>query len=243
MKTIFILIASILLLSSGYAETEDSIFVIISGDTVHIWNTGAYENCGCLFRMDVMVSNDTIHVTEVDTTSNWAFCMCYFDMCASVTGLQNGTYLVEVFRYMPLAGPDTTFVGSTSFTYGGSGLAFNSHTFQSECYNITEAREGENYPMEYSLSQNYPNPFNPVTIIKYSIPKLSFVTLKVFNVLGREVATLVDEEKPAGNYEVEFFAKGGPTSNGDAYNLTSGIYFYTIKAGEFIQTKKMVLLR
>jgi Secretion system C-terminal sorting domain len=86
---------------------------------------------------------------------------------------------------------------------------------------------------DYSLNQNYPNPFNPSTIINYSVPKESFVKIKVFDLLGREVKTLINENKTAGNYSVNFNAK----------NLSSGIYFYTIKAGSFVQTKKMVLLK
>ncbi|MDO8549090.1 MAG: T9SS type A sorting domain-containing protein [Ignavibacteria bacterium] len=88
-------------------------------------------------------------------------------------------------------------------------------------------------PTEYNLAQNYPNPFNPITTIKYQLPKSSFVTLKIYDILGSEVSGLVNEEKPAGNYEVKF----------DASNLSSGIYFYTIKAGDFTATKKMILLR
>ena len=84
----------------------------------------------------------------------------------------------------------------------------------------------------YQLSDNYPNPFNPTTTIKYQIPELSFVTLKVFDILGKEVAILVDEEKPIGNYEIEF--------NGN--ELTSGVYFYRLQAGRFLDVKKMVLL-
>ena len=88
-------------------------------------------------------------------------------------------------------------------------------------------------PSIYSLSQNYPNPFNPTTKIKYSIPNSGIVTLKVFNVLGKEVATLVNEEKPAGSYEVEF--------NGN--ELPTGIYFYQLKTGNYSETKKMILLK
>ena len=84
-----------------------------------------------------------------------------------------------------------------------------------------------------TLRQNYPNPFNPNTVIKYQIPKKSFVTLKVYDVLGNEVVTLVNEEKAAGGYEVMF--KGG--------KLTSGIYFYQFNAGSFVETKKMVLMK
>jgi len=234
MKVLIILIELILLLNTTYAQTEDSIFVVINDDTVHIWNTGAYENCGCLFRMDVMVSNDTIYVTEVDTASDWALCMCSFDLYATVTGLQSGTYLVKVFRYMPLFYPDTVFyIGSTSFTYSGSLLAFISQSFQSDCYNITEVMGGKKYPKGFILKQNYPNPFNPSTTIKYQIPELSIVTLKVYDVLGSEVATLVNKEKPAGYYNINF----------NASSLPGGIYFYKLHAGSFVKTKKMVLMK
>ncbi len=90
-----------------------------------------------------------------------------------------------------------------------------------------------NFPKEFNLSQNYPNPFNPTTTITYQVPEISFVTLKIYDVLGNEIATLVNEEKPAGSYEVEF----------DASSLSSGIYFYKLQSGSFIQTKKMILLK
>ncbi len=86
---------------------------------------------------------------------------------------------------------------------------------------------------DFKLFQNYPNPFNPSTTIRYSIPASEFVTLKVYDVLGNEVATLVNEEKPAGSYETEFNAVG----------LSSGIYFYQLQAGNFTQTKKLILMK
>jgi len=89
------------------------------------------------------------------------------------------------------------------------------------------------YPDKFLLQQNYPNPFNPSTNIKYSIPEMGFVTLKVFDVLGNEVATLVNEEKPAGSYVIEF--------NGS--EITSGIYFYKLQAGNFVEIKKMIFLK
>jgi len=88
-------------------------------------------------------------------------------------------------------------------------------------------------PWVYLLSQNFPNPFNPTTTIKYQIPELSFVTLKVYDVLGNEIATLVNEENSNGSYEVEF----------NATTLPSGIYFYRLQAGSFVDTKKMVLMK
>ena len=93
-------------------------------------------------------------------------------------------------------------------------------------------------PEKFALEQNYPNPFNPSTTIKYSIPTSEFVTLKVYDVLGNEVATLANEEKPAGSYEVEFSV--GQDSSPD---IASGIYFYTLQAGSFTQTKKLLLMK
>ena len=98
-------------------------------------------------------------------------------------------------------------------------------------------------PASISLEQNYPNPFNPSTTIHFSVPSSEFVTLKVYGLLGNEVATLVNEEKPAGSYEVKFSAKGGSASGGNAYNLSSGIYFYKLQIGNFVETKKMLLLK
>ncbi len=85
----------------------------------------------------------------------------------------------------------------------------------------------------FSLSQNYPNPFNPATIIHWEIPATGFVTLKVYDLLGREVATLVNEERQAGSYDVNF----------DGSKLPSGTYFYTLQTGSFVQTNKMLLLK
>jgi hypothetical protein len=86
---------------------------------------------------------------------------------------------------------------------------------------------------EYSLDNNYPNPFNPTTTINYSIPSSEFVTLKVYDVLGNEVATLVNAEKAAGSYEISW----------DADNKPSGIYFYQLKTQNFVETKKMILMK
>jgi hypothetical protein len=83
------------------------------------------------------------------------------------------------------------------------------------------------------LSQNYPNPFNPSTKIKYSVPNSSQVVIKIFDILGNEIETLVNEEKPAGTYEVTWYAE----------QLPSGVYFYQLRAGSFVQTKKMLLLK
>ena len=86
---------------------------------------------------------------------------------------------------------------------------------------------------KYALNQNYPNPFNPSTVISYSISRESYVTIKVYNVLGKEIETLVNENKPAGIYKVKF--------NGSS--LPSGVYFYRIQAGSFESSRKLILLK
>ncbi|MBI5402707.1 MAG: T9SS type A sorting domain-containing protein [Ignavibacteriae bacterium] len=88
-------------------------------------------------------------------------------------------------------------------------------------------------PNEYSLKQNYPNPFNPVTKISFDLPKSGLVTLKIYDVVGREVKTLVNEVKNAGSYAVQF----------DGAAFSSGTYFYRLESNNFVSTKKMVLIK
>ena len=88
-------------------------------------------------------------------------------------------------------------------------------------------------PTQFKLNQNYPNPFNPTTKIVYHIPENADVTIKVYDMLGKEITTLVEEYGEAGRYEVEF----------DATGLPSGMYLYRIQAGNFTDTKMMILLR
>jgi hypothetical protein len=122
-----------------------------------------------------------------------------------------------------------------------TGCSFASPTVQSLRPNIcmtinllTGSQMGQlELPKTFALAQNYPNPFNPTTSIKYSVPKQSLVKLVVYDLIGREVATLVNGMKQPGNYEVNF----------DASNLASGAYFYRIEAGDFKDVKKMVLLK
>ncbi|MAT58356.1 MAG: peptidase S8 [Ignavibacteriae bacterium] len=108
---------------------------------------------------------------------------------------------------------------------------------------VSVKRDEDNLPLQFNLSQNYPNPFNPTTTIEYTIPKVETlhatsqmqnVTLQVYDVLGREVATLVNEQKTAGRYEVEF----------NAINLASGVYFYRLQTSTgFVSTKKLLLIK
>jgi hypothetical protein len=98
---------------------------------------------------------------------------------------------------------------------------------------ITSVDYKSTKPVELSLSQNYPNPFNPSTAIDYSLAKESFVQLRVFDVLGREIATIIHENEPVGKHTVYF----------DASDLSSGIYFYRITAGGVVGSKKMMVIK
>ena len=135
--------------------------------------------------------------------------------------------------------PDTAYIvfqitnTTSGFPHAGSSFIIDDLSWGT----ATDVSDEKQTPTEFSLAQNYPNPFNPSTKIRYSIPDvgsgLAQTVLKVYDILGNEVATLVNEEKPAGVYEVTF----------DASELSSGIYFYKISAGSFNETKKMILLR
>ena len=113
-------------------------------------------------------------------------------------------------------------------------LPYDSLAFGSTNYFITDVEENYNsIPEKFFLSQNYPNPFNPSTKISWQSPVSSHQTLKIYDVLGNEVATLVNEFRNAGSYEIDF----------NASKLSSGIYFYRLSAGSFVQTKKMILIK
>jgi hypothetical protein len=120
---------------------------------------------------------------------------------------------------------------SLAESWSASGL-YGTPGYLNDVY--TKAEMEENLiPTEFVLYQNYPNPFNPNTKISWQFPVVSWQILKIYDILGNEVATLVNEYRNAGNYVVEF----------DASNLSSGIYFYKLQTGTFIQTKKMILLK
>ena len=135
--------------------------------------------------------------------------------------------------------PDSVVIFDLAFADSSTGYAVGENgVILKYKRNITKVEDNINLPAKFFLHQNYPNPFNPSTKINYTIPVLEtghapLVQLSVYAVLGNEVAVLVNEEKSAGNYEVHFNGKG----------LASGVYFYRLSAGGFVQTKKMVLLR
>ena len=124
---------------------------------------------------------------------------------------------------------------SLAESWRASGL-YGTPGYLNDIYTKTEMEENL-IPSEFVLYQNYPNPFNPSTSIQFTISSTQFVTLKVFDLLGREIATLVNEEKAPGSYKVEF----NPVYS--IQNLVSGIYFYRLQAGSFVETKKMLMIK
>ncbi len=127
---------------------------------------------------------------------------------------------------------NSVHIGGSSSGFG-PGLAVGENK-TALIYPIVVSVDAEPITIEgFELFQNYPNPFNPTTIIKYHILELNYVTIKVYDVLGNEVETLVNDKKSAGSYDVGF----------DGTNLTSGIYFYQLRSGDYTETKKMILLR
>ncbi len=126
-----------------------------------------------------------------------------------------------------------------NFSYANSTIYFKNYNkeyaFSVRCIknDTGTSVNNEKIPFEYSLFQNYPNPFNPTTVINYQLPAEGFVTIKVYDILGKEVVELVNENKAAGYYPVNF----------DASKLASGIYIYSINAGSFSMSKKMILTK
>jgi len=150
--------------------------------------------------------------------------------------VDNGTTWIKKGGTVDIANNNISLVGVNSFAL----WSLNDKDYPTSI-------EGESIqPKEFSLKQNYPNPFNPSTVIKYQLAENSFVTLKVFDVLGEEVTTLVNEFQNAGLYSINFRAERVYISS-----LTSGIYFYRLNAGSpstssgqvFVQTKKMILIK
>ena len=121
--------------------------------------------------------------------------------------------------------------GDTLYLYTTKGISYFDTL---EIFDLpSDVKQTNQVPLSYNLAQNYPNPFNPTTIINYSVPKAGLVLIKVYDILGREVTQLVNEQKNAGTYNIEF----------NASKLATGVYFYRMQAGNFVETKKLLLLK
>ena len=159
----------------------------------------------------------------------------------------NGEYLLDVTFFPDPSNPifgynnlyslkeDIGILSSQAFQFKGFPNFFISTRYHLHSVNSVE----DDYIKlnKFYLSQNYPNPFNPCTKISWQAPVSGWQTLKVYDVLGNEVATLVNEYRPAGSYEVEFKSTVG------SHQLANGVYFYRLQAGDYVETKKMILLK
>ena len=141
---------------------------------------------------------------------------------------------IWISQFTPSSPTAIQFINNyTGFIVGNTGVIYKTTNAGGLMVNVTQT--SSIIPDKHSLSQNYPNPFNPSTKINYEIKSSGLVSLKVFDLLGKQVASLVSEKQNAGSYAVDF--------NSSEFSLPSGIYFYTLNAGEFTETRKMILVK
>jgi hypothetical protein len=129
-------------------------------------------------------------------------------------------------------------VGGDFTTAGGKVSAYIAQWTKHGTGDVGDDDDERSLPSDFSLKQNYPNPFNPATTIEYSLPKRGHVTIEIFNLLGQKVRTLMDEYKSTGNYTITW---DGTDNSGN--QLSTGIYFCRLHAGDYVQTKKLVLIK
>jgi hypothetical protein len=127
---------------------------------------------------------------------------------------------------------------------GGSNFQYRLKQIDTDgSFEYSDVVEVEVIPTQFELSQNYPNPFNPSTTIRFSLPQATQIKINLYNMIGEQVATIAEGMYETGNHKVTFSAIGGSASGGNAANLPSGAYFYRIESSEFVQVKKMMLLK
>lgn len=197
-----------------------------AGDTLNY--TLSYINYGSDTARNILITFPTTPYIKPVGSQSWTI----DSLCVDDT-LQVPIRLEFLGRQEP-SEEHTYFSPSIAWTSGETSY-LRTHKvlvdFKNTVLSIPETQN--TIPYQFSVSQNYPNPFNPETKIKYTIAKKSLVVLKVYNILGKEVGTLVEENKMPGEYIVTFNGRG----------LSSGIYFYTLRAGDFIQNKKLIILK
>ncbi len=197
---------------------------------VEFGNTEYAKSCDSLkITASCLTAGSAVEVYLDSIDVNTKIAVCAIDTTGSWTNFQ--TFTTDLLN--PISGNHDVYL---KFVGSGSGELFRLQSFQfitNSKPTAINSRPENNLPRRFYLEQNYPNPFNPVTRIKYSVPKTSYLTIKVYDVMGREVATVFDGVQQAGNY----------TAILDGSNLTSGIYFYKMETNGFVETKKMVFLK
>ena len=194
-----------------------SSFIKVDASGNLVWsNPDADSTFALMLHAKLIMDGENNTYLAAGTLSEMAVCKVNNDGSSAWTVTMPGSYANDVV----LGNDNNVYVVG-----GGATAKINQYTISSSENGVQLAR--------FNLDQNYPNPFNPSTTISFSIPSSGFTSLKVYDILGNEVAALVEEEKPAGNYKVSF----------DASFLSSGTYFYRLSAGSFTEVKKMILIK
>jgi hypothetical protein len=254
-RTQMIYTKSEILSAGGYGN-------LITGMALNVVSVGSPAMSS--FRVRMKNTTDSTLTAFDNSTTGWVICYTNSAYTPGGTGWQGYTFstpfpynigynlLVEVcfdntsYSASSTVNSSTTPVQRTFCMYQDNGAGCSSATLTNSVTNPTRpniqltmnfamgvSNNHGGVPKEFALFQNYPNPFNPVTKIKYDMPISGFATLKVYDMLGKEVATVINEEKKPGSYIVDF----------DGSNLASGAYFFKFQVNNFIQTKKMILLK
>jgi hypothetical protein len=212
-------------------------------------NTGLIGNAmniNSMFSVFALTGNG-IYLTSPTVFTGWTTAVSTGDFRACASDLISGKYyffgnnvgtIIDLNTYqvtnIALGGISGGVI--TSALLYGTNIFVGTETggvFRAQLSTLTSVNEEKELPNDFSLSQNYPNPFNPTTTIAFSLPSKSYVSLKIFDALGREVSVLVSEEMTAGTYSKQW----------NANSLPSGVYFYRLQAGSLTETKKLTLLR
>ena len=265
LPTVFFIDNDIGWAAGGYGEIGGLILKTTDGGDTWPNSFGTSEYVSSVYFIDNntgwAVGNDNelyvgIIRKTTDGGTNWdyktfdttAFSIVYFtDQDTGWVVGGNGTILNTInggANWNPQTSGTTMILESIHFVDNNTGWAVgeNGTILKTTTGGVSFVEENEidELPTDFILTQNYPNPFNPSTKIRYSIPQSSYVVIKVFDILGNEIETLANQEKPAGTYEITWYAE----------NLPSGIYFYRLQAlptgrqaGSFVETKNMILLR
>ena len=208
---------------------------IYDDDNYTLWNNGQFQDA-LNIPLPVELSSFAAKVTNENIQLNWT----------TETEVNNFGFNIErkanqdEWRKIGFVTGYGNSNSPKSYVFVDNNLTGGSHFFYrlkqldtDGSFEYSEIVEVEYVPQIFKLYQNYPNPFNPSTKIKYSIPQSSNVIIKIFDILGNEIETLVNEEEPVGTYELVF----------DATELSSGIYFYKLQAGDYIATMKMIVIK
>ncbi|MCX6151234.1 MAG: metallophosphoesterase [Ignavibacteriales bacterium] len=195
-----------------------------------VFNSSAYSGSDSLMSSRIQISdNPNFNPTVIDSISNWE----------DIYGVDSNFNPIDKNAGIDLTKLTLTkshFADNKQYYYR---VRYRDHNLRWSAwsdnvpFDISTGVEDNSVPTVYALQQNFPNPFNPTTTIHYQIPEAGFVSLKIYDILGKELFVLVNEDKQVGRYDLHF----------NAGNLSSGIYYYQLKAGNFVSTKKLILIK